>query len=1819
MKTSPLITIGVGTYNSANFLPTLIESILQQVYQNWELLIFDDCSTDNTEEVIQSYLDNAKITYISNKTNLGMEKNWKQIYTSGKGEYFIGLGGDDYLDPLYLSTLVPLMEKNSHVYLAYTPTFWVEETGTILKEMPHFGHKAQSYIGGRNEVADLLVFDNYITPSAALIRKSALNSLTVLIEPNMTGVNDWLMWIKIASTHPDFIFYKKSLVYYRIHENQYSAKFYQSIEPLEGHIKVIEKTIDLVDKSVLIQRKDDILQHLLRRYQQYKNNPEAQKLEPRIIAIQNALDAISPSLPKLNTKTPLVSVIITTYNRRELLPFAIDSVRNQTYPHFELIIVNDSGEDVSDIIESYHDERISLITHESNCGLSCARNTGIKKSSGTILSYLDDDDFYLQDHLETIVSAFVSSNAGVVFTDSIYRDETINDGVRTVVAESFPFKGIAYSKERIHIQNFIPVNAWSHRRETVDQIGYFDTSLVSMEDWEYLLRLSQYYDFHQVQKVTVDVRRRIDVKDNMLRQRRDQFYDIYRTLYEKYDNLGNHLVQQERDLILAGLLREKTALENPAVPVGYLNHPFEKSTGEHREETLHAAFSYLDEFRLQSVWINEGSEYSIDTNVIDQCKVILVHNRGALFNETIFKLRTLGKQIIYYMDNYLLELPIKHTLYPYYQALYPRITSMIEHSDACVTSSAYSASLLLDYPNVTSIDAGVNLHLWQLPIVKSPREDDKPIIAFFGDENDLEALTFIKPFLERLQQRYGDAIHIKIFGLNVETYKLMPFRNYEVLNLKIPSYPEWIRFLRAQNIDVILMPNRKDPYSQGISIGRALDFSLSNIPLVCSHTEPFTSFIDHGINGFLCEDALDQWMNAVESLLSSEALRTTFANQAFTKAITTLSAQHSAKKWRDLLNNLPAIESTPIEVTILEGMRWSKYQINSLERYPAWLDNRRFRPEDIHVWAKEAEKWTSLPSITLYIIADEETIGLLNYTIDSLANQLYPAWKLTLISVFPSPNPIFESHEQLRWICTEKNPYECIQNDIETDLSEWIIITDKADLFEPQAFASFIHIANTHPNTELIYCDHGLVSADNLLSEPQFKPDLNLDMLRAYDYVNGTFAVRKTLLSRIGGVSGRCPHAELYDLLLRTMNARADIVHIDDLLWHKRFRLSSPEEQQLQDVSRRLALMLHLQENGTTAQVISGSVPGTTRILYLHNQTPKVSIIIPTKNKIDYLRRCIESILTKTAYKHYEIIIVDNASDETEAIAYLDDLRHTQSSSVQIIPYNRPFNYSEANNLGVKAATGEILLFLNNDTEVLHENWLDVMVSHICRNEVGIVGPRLLFGDGKIQHAGVVLGMAGPAGHIFGLLSPNENGYMNRLQIEQNYSAVTGAALMIKRSVFDSVSGFNATDYLNHYSDIDLCLKVIDKGLKIVWTPHATLTHHESVSFKSDADSTLIEAKNTRFIQDQDAFIRIWNKHLECDPHYNRNLETSSTDALINIDDLPHWSLLTSSIPRIWAIPRGYDGGGEYRLISPMNGLNQAGLAQVHIGWNYYGYPFLINRHHPDTIVAQTPLHDHQIRFLETIQPYFNGNIIFEIDDLLTNIPKENAAYNRQYADIKDRLGRALKSCNRMIVSTEPLKQAYNQLIDDVQVVKNYLSLTRWEHITPKRFDSPKPRVGWAGSPFHAGDLKILENVIKTLKDDVHWVFMGMVPEGAKEYVHEFHPAVSLDEYPSKLAELGLDLALVPLELNPFNEAKSNLRLLELGIMGWPIICSDAYPYRSAPVTIVKNNDKEWIKAIKEKLSNREKMRFEGENLREWVIENFILEHDLESVLKGYI
>jgi glycosyltransferase involved in cell wall biosynthesis len=205
-----------------------------------------------------------------------------------------------------------------------------------------------------------------------------------------------------------------------------------------------------------------------------------------------------------------------------------------------------------------------------------------------------------------------------------------------------------------------------------------------------------------------------------------------------------------------------------------------------------------------------------------------------------------------------------------------------------------------------------------------------------------------------------------------------------------------------------------------------------------------------------------------------------------------------------------------------------------------------------------------------------------------------------------------------------------------------------------------------------------------------------------------------------------------------------------------------------------------------------------------------------------------------------------------------------------------------------------------------------------------------------------------------------------------------------------------------------------------------------------------------------------------------------------------------------------------------------------------------------------------------------------------------------------------------MVVSTVPLAEAYQGFCKDIRIVPNYLSRAIWGELKSNRRNTEKPRIGWAGGAFHYGDLMVIKDVIKALADEVDWVFMGMCPDEIRPYIAEYHEGVDIDEYPAKLATLDLDLAVAPLEINAFNNAKSNLRILEYGILGWPVIATDIYPYQGAPVTLVKNRYKAWLKTIRDKLSDRQALIREGEELRNWVLENWILEDHLEEILKAY-
>jgi len=925
-------------------------------------------------------------------------------------------------------------------------------------------------------------------------------------------------------------------------------------------------------------------------------------------------------------------------------------------------------------------------------------------------------------------------------------------------------------------------------------------------------------------------------------------------------------------------------------------------------------------------------------------------------------------------------------------------------------------------------------------------------------------------------------------------------------------------------------------------------------------------------------------------------------------------------KWRE---RLALGEGAPVSVTSAPP-RWSQLTELDLPRdhmsgaasssvaqpvvvQTTWLPESRWLPSE-HSWATQACQSSDQipPRITFAVLlnADRSAQG----TIGSLSTQ----WqKVELLQIETGP-------AEGAWLArADARLLDCT--------ADWLAFIDAGDQLSPDATFRIQQAIEQHPEWQLLYTDEDSLTADGQHVNPHCKPDCNIDYLRSLPYVGGLLVIKKDLFTALGGFDPAAEGAEDYDLVLRAWERVGDagIGHIPEVLYH-RLQGGGHCSKSIEEIlaASKGALERHLQRLGIAAEVLPGPFPPSTRVRYPLTATPVVSIIVPTRNQLGMLQRCVESIIEKTRYPNYEILIVDNGSDDPEAVKYLELLAAQEESlggRLRVLQHPGPFNFSAMNNRAVAAAKGEFLLLLNNDTAALHDDWLDEMVSHALRPEVGIVGAKLLFPDGKIQHAGVILGMKGPAEHPFIGQPPEYRGYFGRAMLTQNLSAVTGACLLIAKSLYVDVGGLDEKSFQVSYNDIDLCLKVRALGKKIVFTPWAMLLHEGSASQRGEVEQKPNPEKEKRFAGEKMAFYRKWMPQLAFDPAYNRQLSLASTDFLIESEAALTWDPAWRPRPRILVHPADREGCGEYRIISPMRALQQAGRVQ---GWETMRIfePAEMARMAPESIVLQRQMEWPQIEALERHKALSKAFRVFEIDDLITNLPVKSLHKAHIHKDIAKRFRKAAGLCNRLVVATEPLAQAYKGFSDEVWVQPNCIEDAVWGKLQPTRRGAAKPRVGWAGGVGHTGDLEMIADVVRDLADEVDWIFFGLCPDALRPYVAEFHGGVPLPQYPAKLASLDLDLALAPLEENPFNEAKSHLRLLEYGILGYPVVCTDIFPYQGDfPVWRVANRYRDWTRTIREAVADRVALGAAGDRLREHVRRYWLLEEHLDDWMKAWL
>lgn len=793
---------------------------------------------------------------------------------------------------------------------------------------------------------------------------------------------------------------------------------------------------------------------------------------------------------------------------------------------------------------------------------------------------------------------------------------------------------------------------------------------------------------------------------------------------------------------------------------------------------------------------------------------------------------------------------------------------------------------------------------------------------------------------------------------------------------------------------------------------------------------------------------------------------------------------------------------------------------------------------------------------------------------------------------------------KVSWVLAQSGETAELLNALLLELDfDWLLLVEAGEEFTYAGLAlASLNLVGA-PACRAFFMDEVYVAA----GQPSLglRPDFNLDLLLSMPEMSARhWLFARSALAEAGGFERRWGEVAEFDAALRLIEhgGLAGLGHIAEVLCTGSIPRSSADE------AHRRRVEQHLRLRGYTEAEVSPGPRGGLRIRYGHAERPLVSIIIPTKDQLPLLQRCVETLLEKTAYQHYEVLIVDNNSETPDARQWLAGLCALGDPKVRVLRYPHPFNYSAINNLAAWESQGDYLVLLNNDTAIIRDDWLDQLLNHALRPEVGIVGAKLLYPDGAIQHAGVVLGLRGPAEHPFIGDPMDATGYLNRLQVDQNYSAVTAACLMIRKSIYEEVGGLDEEGFKVSYNDVDLCLKVVSAGHLIVWTPYSLLLHEGSAS-QRNIDTASHATKSERFLREQDAMYAKWLPLLATDPAYNRNLSLSGKGFAVEPDLSLTWRpLVWRPQPVVLAHPADRWGCGHYRMIKPFEAMREHKLIDGALSDGLLQVVDL-ERFDPDVIVLQRQIGDERLEAMRRIKAFSRAFKVYELDDYLPNLPLKNAHRGQMPKDVIRSLRRGLSFVDRFVVSTEALAEALADMHADILVVENKLPTDWWSDLRSLRRAGRKPRVGWAGGVSHTGDLQLIADVVKELANEVEWVFMGMCPDDLRPYVHEFYQGVDLDQYPNKLASLNLDLAIAPLEENLFNECKSNLRLLEYGACGYPVICSDVRCYQNdLPVHRVRNRFKDWVNAIRLHINDLDEAEAKGQRLREKILSDCMLD-----------
>ena len=564
------------------------------------------------------------------------------------------------------------------------------------------------------------------------------------------------------------------------------------------------------------------------------------------------------------------------------------------------------------------------------------------------------------------------------------------------------------------------------------------------------------------------------------------------------------------------------------------------------------------------------------------------------------------------------------------------------------------------------------------------------------------------------------------------------------------------------------------------------------------------------------------------------------------------------------------------------------FKIKVKEDYEIWMSKYMPKERDFKKWSKQQETFQSKPLISIILPVYKPELTYLKQAVESVFSQIYTNWELCIVDDFSQKEEIIEylkslepeTNVNVKFRDTNGHISKASNDALSIANGNYVLFLDHDDFLTRDCLYHFVKHVQSYPEADFMYADEDKYNTEtNRFEQPYFKPDWSPDTLESRNYILHPICVKRSLIDKVGTLSIGLEGAQDYDFVLRLTEQAEMIKHIPRVLYHWRIHeestASSSSAKNYAFEAQQKVLELAYTRRGETISVERDQVwPGVFHPRYTLKSQPKVSVIIPARNKADITELCLKTLFEGTSYSNFDVLVLSNNSDETDFFELLESYKKKYPSRFNWVEQNYSFNYSKLVNEGFKLVDGELILHLNNDIEIIHSDWMERMVEQAVRSEIGAVGAMLYYPNKLIQHAGVVIGLGGPAGHPFTGIPEERGGPYYQLVANNNYSAVTGACLMVTREKYTQVGGFEELQVVE-FNDVDFCLKLIEAGYRNIYLSAVKLIHHESISRGHPHRN---KKSYEQHLKDVSRFNNLWTNYIENDPYYNPNLTRTYVD-----------------------------------------------------------------------------------------------------------------------------------------------------------------------------------------------------------------------------------------------------------------------------------------------------------------------------------------------------